>query len=123
VSRLRFQLDEDCQAGALAEALRQHGIDAVTTNAAGLRGVDDETQLREAAARGRALVTNNIRDFVPLHARWLKQNRPAHSGLVVFAQQAFGIGEIVRRLAHLTESVPAEQMKNRIEWLREWSAD
>ena len=69
MSRLRFQLDEDCQAGALAASLRQHGIDAVTTNDAGLQGVDDETQLREAAARGRAIVTNNIRDFVPLPAQ------------------------------------------------------
>lgn len=30
------QLDEDCQAQALASALRQHGIDVVTTNEADL---------------------------------------------------------------------------------------
>ena len=64
--RLRLQLDEDCQATALAAALQQHGIDTVTTNAAGLRGVDDGTQLRE--------------------------------------------------------TLSAEEMKNRLEWLNAWSA-
>jgi hypothetical protein len=122
VSRLRFHLDEDCQAAALAAALWQHAIDAVTTNAVGLRGVDDETQLREAAIRGLTIVTNNIRDFVPLHARWLAENRPPHAGIVIFPQQAFSVGEVVRRLAHLSQSVSAEQMKNRLEWLNAWGA-
>lgn len=122
MSGLRFQLDEDCQALALAHALWQHGIEATTTNAVGLRGADDETQLREAAAHGRVLVTNNIRDFVPLHARWLKELRPPHAGIVVFPQQEFGIGEIVRRLARLSGTLPGEDMKNRLEWLSAWSA-
>ena len=123
MSRLRFQLDEDCQASALAASLRQHGIDAVTTNDAGLQGVDDETQLREAAARGRAMVTNNIRDFVPLHARCVAEKRPPHAGLVVFPQQEFGLGEIVRRLSHLTQVLSAEEMKNRVEWLNSWGTE
>ena len=121
MSGLRFQLDEDCQALALASALRQHGIDVMTTNEAGLSGVDDETQLREAAGHDRVIVTNNIRDFVPLHSRWLTEGRPAHAGIVVFAQQESSIGETVRRLAHLSRTLSAEQMKNRLEWLNSWS--
>lgn len=123
MSRLSFQLDEDCQAGALATALRQHGMDTVTANAAGLQGVDDETQLREAASRGRTIVTNNIRDFVPLHRQWLQEKHMPHAGIVVFPQQEFGIGEIVRRLAHLSQVVSAEEMRNRIEWLSSWGAE
>lgn len=121
MSQLRFQLDEDCQAAALTAALWQHAIEAVTTNAAGLQGADDETQLREAAAHGRTLVTNNIRDFVPLHARWLVEKRPPHAGIVVFAQQAYSVGEVVRRLARLSRILPAEQMKNRLVWLNNWA--
>ena len=123
MSRLGFQLDEDCQATALAMALRQHGLDAVTTNEVGLQGLDDEAQLREAAARGLSIVTNNIRDFVPLHAQWLQEKRPPHAGIVVFPQQEFGVGEIVRRLAHLSQVVSAEEMKNRMEWLNAWGAE
>ena len=122
MSRLQFQLDEDCQAAALAAALWQHAIEAVTANAAGLLGVDDETQLREATAHGRVLVTNNIRDFVPLHARWLAAGYPPHAGVVVFPQQEFSVGEVVRRLANLSQTLTAEEMKNRLEWLHGWGA-
>ena len=120
MSRVRFQLDEDCQARALASALRQHGIDVLTTNEAGLGGVDDETQLREAARHDGVMVTNNIRDFVPLHSRWLSEGRTAHAGIVVFGQQEFSIGETVRRLAHLGRALSASEMKNRLEWLNSW---
>ena len=40
MSLLRYHLDEDCQSAALAAALRQHGIEVVTTNEAGIVGVD-----------------------------------------------------------------------------------
>jgi Domain of unknown function (DUF5615) len=82
VSGLRFQLDEDCQAAAVASALREHGLDVVTTTELGLAGVDDETQLRKAAEQGRAIITNNIHGFVPLHTRWLNEGRLAHVGIV-----------------------------------------
>ena len=97
MSRIRLQLDEDCQAHSLATALRQHGIDARTTNEAGLGGVDDESQLLAALAVGRVLVTNNICDFTPLHTRWASEGRE-HGGIILFPQQQFSIGETVRRL-------------------------
>ena len=31
-------------------------------------------------------------------------------------------GEVVRRLARLTQMVSAEEMKNRLEWLNAWGA-
>jgi hypothetical protein len=120
VSRIRLQLDEDCQAHALAAALRQHGMDAQAANEAGLSGLDDETQVSAALAAGRVLVTNNICDFVPLHNRWTSEGRE-HGGIIVFPQQQFSIGETVRRLARLISSLSAEQMRNRLEWLNAWS--
>jgi hypothetical protein len=122
VSGLRFQLDEDCQAVALVQALRQHGFDVVTTNEAGLCGTDDETQLREASGHGRLIVTNNIHDFAQLHTRWLAEGRPPHAGIVVFPQQGWSLGEVVRRLAHLSRTLSADEMKNRLEWLNAWGA-
>jgi hypothetical protein len=119
VSRIRIQLDEDCQAHALATALRQHGIDAQTTNQLGLGGVDDEAQLQAAAGANRVLVTNNICDLVPLHQRWLADGR-VHSGVIVFPQQELSIGETVRRLARLIHTLSAEDMVNRLEWLNNW---
>ena len=119
MSRIRIHLDEDCQAHALAKALQQHGIDAKTTNELGLGGVNDERQLEAAHQAGRVLVTNNICDFVPLHSRWLAAGRN-HSGIVVFPQQELSIGETVRRFARLIHTVRAEDMRNRLEWLKNW---
>jgi|SRR5580700_8735387 hypothetical protein len=100
-------------------ALRQHGIDAVTANEARLAGIDDESQLAKALLAGRVLVTNNFCDFVPMHDRWASQQR-VHGGIIVFPQQAFSVGETVRRLARLISSRSAEQMCNRLEWLNNW---
>jgi hypothetical protein len=119
VSRIRIQLDEDCQATTLAAALEQHGIDLKTTNQLGLAGVSDEKQLDVASGAGRVLVSNNISDFVPLHARWIREGR-THSGIIVFPQQEFSTGEAVRRLARIVHTITAEDMRNRLEWLNNW---
>ena len=122
MSRIKLPLDEDCQTHALASVLRQHGLDIITTNEAGTRGTTDIWQLSAAFAGGRVLVTNNIRDFVPLHRGWLNEGR-AHRGIIVFPQQEFSISETVRRLARLIGSLSAEQMHNRLEWLNSWKTD
>jgi len=119
VSGVKIQLDEDCQAHALAAALRQHGIDAQTTNELRLGGVDDEAQLEAARDAGRVLVTNNICDFVPLHERWVAEGRP-HGGIIVFPQQVFSVGETVRRVARLVHTLSADEMRIRLEWLNSW---
>lgn len=122
MSRIKLQLDEDCQAHALAEGLRQHGIDARTTIELRLSGVEDEAQLKAATNVGRVLVTNNICDFVPLHEKWIAE-RKSHAGIVIFHQQVFSVGEIIRRLAKLVHTVSAEEMRDRLEWLNNWGAN
>jgi len=121
VSSVRYYLDEDCQAGALALALRQHGIEVLTTNEAGAPGIEDDVQLRRAADAGFVLVSNNICDFTAIHARWLAEGRH-HAGIVLFPQQAFSIGEIVRRLSNLRRTLTAQQMHDRLEWLSTWGS-
>jgi hypothetical protein len=121
VSLLRYHLDEDCQSAALAAALRQHGIGVATTNESGSAGVDDDAQLDHATKQGAAVVTNNICDYTALHARWLSAGRE-HAGIVLFPQQGYSIGEVVRRLAHLRGTLSAEEMRNRLEWLSAWGA-
>jgi hypothetical protein len=55
-----------------------------------------------------------------LHTRWLAEGRPAHAGIVLFGQQTLSIGETVRRLANLSHTLSADEMKNRLEWLNSW---
>jgi len=121
VSLLRYHLDEDCQSAALAAALRQHGIEVETTNEANIVGMEDEAQLDYAGKGHMVIVTNNICDYTVLHARWLAQGR-SHAGIVLFPQQAYSIGEVVRRLAHLHRTLSAEEMQCRLEWLSSWGA-
>jgi len=66
-------------------------------------------------------VTNNICDYTALHSRWLAKGR-LHAGIVLFPQQEYSIGEIIRRLAHLRRTLTAEEMQGRLEWLSAWGA-
>lgn len=121
MSLLRYHLDEDCQSAALATALRQHGMEVGTTNEANIVGAADDAQLEHAARQHATIVTNNICDYTALHTRWLAQGR-SHAGIILFPQQGYSIGEVVRRLAHLRRTLSAEQMQNRLEWLNSWGA-
>lgn len=63
--------------------LRKAGydIDAVADRE-DLAGLSDRAILQVACSEGRAVVTNNIRDFRPLAAEWLAQGR-VHAGLIL----------------------------------------
>ena len=63
--RAKLYLDEDVWMG-LAEALRQRGYDAIATGELERKGLPDEEQLAFAVTQGRAILTHNIKDFVPL---------------------------------------------------------
>jgi predicted nuclease of predicted toxin-antitoxin system len=53
-----------------------------------LRGAADVDVLVTAAREGRVLVTDNIRDFVPLSNAWAAQGR-SHPGIVLISSKAF----------------------------------
>jgi hypothetical protein len=121
VSAIRFYFDEDCQSASLISALRQRGLMVEAANEAALRTADDDVHLAHAARSGAVLVSNNIRDFVVLHRRWLADGRE-HAGLVLFPQQTLGIGAILRGLLRLQDELTAEEMHGRLEWLNDWAA-
>jgi len=77
---LRLLLDEH-YAGAIAYQLRAKGFDAVTVSGLGRKGTDDEPLLEYAVTDRRALLTNNVADFMPLHAEWMASGR-SHFGLL-----------------------------------------
>ncbi len=121
MSEIRFYLDEDCQAVALSFALREHGVDVTTTNELDHGGVDDASQLQHATDSERAIISNNISDFCAIHSEWLSTGRN-HAGIILFPQQAYSVGEVVRRLLHLRQSLSADEMRNNLQWLNDWGA-
>jgi hypothetical protein len=79
---VRALLDEQLSP-QIAVPLRQagHDVDAVADRE-DLVGRSDRVILEAACREGRAVVTNNIKDFRPLAAEWLAQGR-VHAGLIV----------------------------------------
>ena len=85
---VRLLLDE-MLTGTIAEQLRarDHDVTAVVEDPA-LTGRSDEEILAAAAAASRALVTANIKDFVPLDQRYRAAGR-THDGLVLVSARTF----------------------------------
>jgi hypothetical protein len=84
----RLLLDEMFP-GAMAEQLcaKGHDVRAVVTTPE-FAGLPDEEILIGAAEAGRALVTANIKDFMPIDARYRATGR-SHAGLIMVAAKTF----------------------------------
>src|SRR5436190_13021864 len=84
----RLLLDE-MLSGAIAEQLRarRHDVAAVVEDNA-LISLPDEDLLVAATEAGRAIVTANIKDFVPLDQRW-KAAGQNHAGIVLVPTKTF----------------------------------
>jgi predicted nuclease of predicted toxin-antitoxin system len=98
---------------AVAEQLEQRGYDVIPVAArldaglAPLRRKADEELLRWAHSEGRVLVTENVRDFMPLHHSFLSRWEP-HSGIIFTSPRRFpcrthSIGLLVDALARFME--------------------
>ena len=116
MAAIRFFTDEDVYS-AIAPALRRARIDARSTLEVGRGGQSDKSQLEWASTEDRVIVTFNVAHFAELHATWLRQGRH-HAGIIVSSQRP--IGEVIRRLLHLSGSLDAESMADRLEFLSDW---
>jgi Domain of unknown function (DUF5615) len=75
--------------GLIAEQLRAAGHDVLTvvTDPA-LVSLSDDQILTHATTAGRALVTANIKDFMPLDARYRAASQ-THAGLILVSSKTF----------------------------------
>jgi predicted nuclease of predicted toxin-antitoxin system len=86
---LKLLLDEHISS-VVAEQLRGRGHDVVVTTEVGLAGRGDPEILSWAASEGRAVVTNNIKDFRPLHASYLTMGT-VHHGIVLVPTSKYSL--------------------------------
>jgi predicted nuclease of predicted toxin-antitoxin system len=106
----------------IARALRTQGheVRAIQEEPA-QRGLADAEVLAMAIREGRALLTENVRDFRPLAAALLKRGE-GHSGLVLTSNRRYPrwsadtLGRLVRDLGALIRAHP-EQPKDMELWL------
>lgn len=101
---MKALLDEQLS-GQIAVVLRQRGYDVVAVvDRADLVGCPDRMVLEVAAREGRAVVTNNIKDFRPLVAECLAQGR-THPGLILLPSSRTRTRSTVAALADALEAV------------------
>ena len=118
---MRLLLDEH-YADEIAQRLRDASHNAETVSEHGLKGLEDEALLVMCAAAGRALLTNNARDFVPLARAWSAAGRE-HAGVLLTADASMacyrdGIGRYVAVLTALMEAHPGErELTDQVRWL------
>jgi predicted nuclease of predicted toxin-antitoxin system len=85
---VRVLIDEH-YAPEIARQLRDRGHDAVSVHEDdALEGSLDESLFETAAKRGRAIVTENVPDFLPLQDRATRKGRPSY-GLVCVSARRF----------------------------------
>jgi hypothetical protein len=119
---VKLLLDEMYPA-RLARALRERGADAEGVDERSpLRGLADEELLVVAAREGRALVSENVADFMRLYGEWGAAGR-RHAGIVIALSSRFsripaGYEALVDSLVELCAQRPAhEALANAVHFL------
>jgi hypothetical protein len=98
----------------LAGALRERGADAEAVDERSpLRGLADEELLVVAAREGRALVSENVSDFMRLYGEWGAAGR-RHAGIVIalssrFSRTPSGYEVLLDSLVELCDQRPGDE--------------
>ena len=116
---VRLFFDVDATRHSVVTGLRKRGVDVLTSLEAGTTEETDDAQLAFATSQGRAIYSFNVGDFCALHFQWLSQQR-SHAGIIVASQQRYSVGEQIRRLVRLANTLSSEQVQNRLEFLSDW---
>lgn len=106
----------------IAEQLRRRGHDVQAIAASEHTELDDNEVLDLARSQQRALVTNNVRDFRPLHAAAVSPGGAGHYGMIFissnFRRTKADIGRIVKALEHKLAAHPdLDALANGEDWL------
>jgi predicted nuclease of predicted toxin-antitoxin system len=101
---VRTLLDEQLSP-QIAVLLRHAGYDVLAVaDRDDLVGCSDRIVFETASSEGRALVTNNIKDFRPLAAEWLATGR-THPGLILLPSARTRTRAAIPALATAVEAI------------------
>ncbi|HEY3630964.1 MAG TPA: DUF5615 family PIN-like protein [Jatrophihabitantaceae bacterium] len=109
---------------AISEQLQRKGHDAVTALERGWQAEPDESLLTLCLGGQRALVTNNVSDFMTLARQWATMGQQ-HAGLIFTSDATLPrthamIGRYVRLLDALCRANPCnDALLDRVHWLAE----
>ena len=109
----KLLLDEHIWA-YLAKLLREQGFDVIHVNEVDLIATPDEQIMAYAVGEHRAVVTFNIKHYVPLAVHYFEDGKE-HYGVVV--SKELSPGELQRRVTKLLKNVTAEELMNAVIYL------
>ena len=102
----------------IARELRARGHDVVSVHESPGSGTSDEHVLNHARSEGRAIVTENVRDYRPL-AEALLAAGESHSGVVLTTSKRWprtNPGALIAALDELLRSTPEQPIDSEL-WL------
>lgn len=115
-------LTDEHYATDIAIQLRAAGHDVLAVLELEMTGTADEALLALAASQGRALLTNNVRDFATIAVLWARGGQD-HCGLLFTSDESLPrgrrtIGLYVEVLGALLHAHPAQDaLRNQVRWL------
>lgn len=102
---------------ALADALRDGGLDATTVAEMGMTGRSDPDVLAAASASDRVLLTENVADFARICAERLSAGHH-HPGVLIALSSRFSRRPAgIPRLAKAVQATTGEQIEDRVVYL------
>ena len=108
--QIKFYFDEQVPE-AVCKSLRRRGVDVVTAQEAGRRGLPDDVQLAFALHDGRVMVTLDS-DFIALAARGAE-----HAGIAYAKPGTRSVGDLVRALLLIHGTLEPADMIGHVEYL------
>lgn len=105
---IKFYADEHIHPGVV-KALRNHGVDVLTAQQAGMLGIDDEVHLEFSSSQDRVLIKHD-QDF--LNLQWNMNHRR-----IVYAHRQTPMRRIIEGIILIYEAMTEEEMENHIEYL------
>ena len=116
MSKPKLHLDADASIKILQGGLTARGHDVTRTpNDWMAADASDETQLLQATAHGRCILTFNVRDFVALARRY-----PRHGGIILAAQTSWTVSGLIAALERVLSETEGEDWVGRVRWLNDW---
>jgi molybdate-binding protein len=109
----KLLLDEHIWA-YLAKLLREQGFDVIHVTEVDLIATPDDEIMAYAVGEHRAVVTFNIKHYIPLSIQYFEDGKE-HYGVVV--SKELSQGELQRRVIKLLENVTAEELVNAVRYL------
>jgi len=111
---IRLYLDEDVSV-FVAQLIRPHGFDVLTTREAQNLGQADAAQLQFAATHQRTILTHNRCDYELLHETALGEQR-SHAGILIANRRASDF-ELARRIMIVLDTFTSDELTNQLLYL------